>query len=77
MPCIVQVADQLLSGRICIASMMTSGAKVALAVALRYAETRLCVGPRSALEPHQWTMVQFCCNILADAEAWPSSNGPV
>merc|ERR1711997_349363 len=39
------MADQLLSGRICIASGCNIGAKVCLSIALKYAATRLTFGP--------------------------------
>ena len=41
----IKLADQLLSGRLCIAAMTLGSTKIMLTTAIRYAKTRKCVGP--------------------------------
>lgn len=46
----LKIADQLLSGRLCIAGMMLSATKQALVIALSYSQTRKCVSAQGKSE---------------------------
>ena len=72
----IKVADQLLSGRLCISSMMIGTAKLACTIATRYAMSRLAVGesgesdtPLLAMRFQQRSLAPFVARVYACAIA--------